>query len=170
MAAKRKRCIRYNEPGHAHSLTFSCYQNKPLLKSDQAKRLLADSLEGARGRHEFDLWAYVFMPEHVHLLLWPRNQEYSISAILKAIKQPMAFRALKAGLAESPRFWQRGGGYDRNIIDVATLYTEVDYVHNNPVRSELCATPQGWKYSSAAFWLGCDDVPLAMDRSLPARR
>jgi hypothetical protein len=48
-----------------------------------------------RARHNFSLWAYVIMPNHVHLLLMPRAAEYRISVILKAIKQPVAFRALE---------------------------------------------------------------------------
>ena len=32
------------------------------------------------------------------------------------------------------RFWQRGGGYDRNITDPATLRVMIEYIHNNPVR------------------------------------
>ena len=38
--------------------------------------------------------AYVVMPEHVHLLVWPTEAEYDISRILNSIKQSVAKRAL----------------------------------------------------------------------------
>ena len=36
--------------------------------------------------HNFTVWAYVIMPEHVHLMIYPRDDRYSISKILKSIK------------------------------------------------------------------------------------
>src|SRR5687768_13475534 len=47
----------------------------------------------ARQGHAFDLWAWVIMPEHVHLLLFPRNRQYKISAILTTLKQSVSKRA-----------------------------------------------------------------------------
>lgn len=90
----RKRCIRYNVPGHAHELTFSCYRRRPLLKSERASSLLADAVARARLAHRLRLLAYVFMPEHVHLLLWPKEADYSVSAILKSVKQSVSRRVV----------------------------------------------------------------------------
>ncbi|RKY06672.1 MAG: hypothetical protein DRP56_06985, partial [Planctomycetota bacterium] len=45
-------------------------------------------------KHGFDIWAFVLMPEHVHLLIYPTDVSYSISAILKSIKQSTARRAI----------------------------------------------------------------------------
>jgi putative transposase len=39
----------------------------------------------ARKTHDFALWAFVFMPEHVHLIVWPRRPTYEMANILKAI-------------------------------------------------------------------------------------
>jgi putative transposase len=35
------------------------------------------------------------------------------------------------------RFWQRGGGYDRNVFESATVCKQIEYIHNNPVRRGL---------------------------------
>lgn len=40
---------------------------------------------------DFNLWAYVFMPEHVHLIVHPRNAECDVADIRKAI-HPSAAR------------------------------------------------------------------------------
>jgi putative transposase len=47
---------------------------------------MIEGIEKARRKHNFHLWAYVILPEHVHFLIWPVSQPYSISAILKTIK------------------------------------------------------------------------------------
>jgi hypothetical protein len=32
------------------------------------------------------------------------------------------------------RFWQRGGGHDRNLMESTAIWAEIDYIHANPVR------------------------------------
>jgi len=106
--------------------------------------------------HRFALWAYVFMPEHVHLLLWPEEENYSISKFLQSTKQSVSRKALDYLRKENPdglkhlatgwkdrpyQFWMDGGGYDRNITDRETLIRVVDYIHRNPVRRGLVGTP-----------------------------
>jgi len=66
------------------------------------------------------------------------------------------------------RFWQRGGGYDRNLYEPDTVYQEIEYMHNNPVRRGLCEKPEDWFWSSAADLTGVRAGPLRVDReSLP---
>jgi REP-associated tyrosine transposase len=66
------------------------------------------------------------------------------------------------------RFWQRGGGYDRNVTEAAAVHQQIDYIHNNPVRRGLCGKPDEWLWSSAGDHAGIRTGPLAIDReSLP---
>ncbi|MFH1676779.1 MAG: hypothetical protein ABIC40_07105, partial [bacterium] len=58
------RPIRYDIPGHAHGLTFSCFRNQPLFNCDHAKYLFVDSVNSASVSYRFDIWAFVIMPEH----------------------------------------------------------------------------------------------------------
>ena len=184
---KFKTCKRYNEPGQAHELTFTCYQWLPLLTKDRTRRWLVEAIQRARIRHSFDFWAYVIMPEHVHLLIFPRHDEYSISKILTTIKWPVAKLAVDFVRRHAPewverltdrqpsgrvamRFWQRGGGYDRNMNRESTLFKVIEYIHENPVRRGLVERAEDWKWSSAAWYQGKKDVPLAMDDTLPAFR
>src|SRR5947209_19043796 len=61
------------------------------------------------------------------------------------------------------RFWQRGGGYDRNVVEAATLYWLIEYIHANPVRRGLCERPEDWFWSSAADYAGVRTGPLRLD-------
>jgi putative transposase len=181
----RKTCKRYNEAGHAHALTFSCFHRQPFLGKDGSRRWLVEAINRARSKLGFHVWAYVIMPEHAHLLLWPTEAAYDISDILNSIKQSVAKRALLHVRREAPsflarmedrqpngtihyRFWQRGGGYDRNIVEPATVHQQIDYFHANPVRRGLCLKPDDWLWSSAADYAGVREGPLRIDReSLP---
>jgi putative transposase len=176
----RKRCKRYDIPGDAHALTFSCFQRFPLFARERPCRWMLNSLEICRARQMFDLWAYVIMPEHIHLVINPR-QGVGISTILKTIKQSVSRKAItwlgdhaprfRERLADvqpngkiSYRFWQRGGGYDRNLRSIADVHEKIDYVHNNPVRRGLVAKASLWPWSSCQAWETGTDQPIAIDR------
>mgnify|MGYP002137363500 CR=1 FL=1 len=121
------------------------------------------------------------MPEHVHLLIWPRLAQYSISAILKTMKQSVSRKALifirqqasqfltrvedKQPNGEvSYRFWQRGGGYDRNLTEPKAIWRTMDYIHANPVRRQLCQHAIDWPWSSAVEWEHPGTGLLRLDR------
>src|SRR4051812_7218363 len=78
----RKTKHTYNEPGHAHFLTCSCYQRLPLLSRDRSRLWVIESLEHLREKFDVHLWAYVIMPEHLHILLHPRRLEYRMEHLL----------------------------------------------------------------------------------------
>jgi len=181
---KHKTCRRYNELGHAHALTFSCYQRLPLLSKPRSCQWLADAIILARQQHAFHVWAYVFMPEHAHLLIWPTGP-YDISKILATIKQSVVRKAIPWLRVHSPaflprlldqqpsgkrsyRFWQRGGGYDRNLTEPPTIFAEIDYMHGNPLRRGLCLGAEDWFWSSAADYARKRRGPIPIDMdSLP---
>ena len=89
----RKRCKRYDVEGDAHLLTFSCFRRLPLLIRERSCRWMLDALELGRQQGKYDLWAYVIMPEHVHVVLLPRTS-VKISQILTTLKQSVSKRGL----------------------------------------------------------------------------
>jgi putative transposase len=88
----RKRVKHYHEPGHCHELTFSCYQRRPLLTNHEWRGMLSEAIERAVERHDYRLSAFVYMPEHVHLLVYPGPNAAGIDDLLKAVKRPFSFR------------------------------------------------------------------------------
>jgi putative transposase len=176
----RKLRKNYNTPGDAHEFTWSCFRGQPFLKSERTCEWLANAISNARKKYEFDVWAYVFMPNHVHLLIHPRYEKYNVSPIKQAIKQSVSQRAvahLRKFNAEdldrlrvthndrtlTYRFWQDGGGYDRNLFSPEALRKAIDYLHANPVRIGLAITSLEWKWSSACAYQGLDHGPLSVD-------
>ena len=131
----------------------------------------------------FDLLGFVFMPEHVHLLVFPRNHDAQISRLLGAIKRPHSYRVKQwmieradprlvvLTVRERPgkevfRFWQEGSGYDRNIINPTYLHQMLDYIHANPVRRGLVKKAGEWRWSSWHSYHAADNH----DRELPPIR
>jgi len=163
----------------AHELTFTCHRRLKLLNHDRTRTWLVEAIDRARRLHNLALWAYVIMPDHAHVLFWPRGT-YAIAAILKSIKQPVARRAVEHLRTTSPahlerlqvrwpsgrvehRFWEQGGGYDRDLYSPAAITSSVNYIHYNPVRGGLVARAEDWRWSSRGWYLGHPDAPIAMD-------
>ena len=71
------------------------------------------------------------------------------------------------------RFWQSGGGYDRNIKTPKTLLARIDSIHNNPLRRGLVKLRSGlalvqrgelWKQRGFADTAGSNSVGLGLRR------
>jgi len=179
----RKKVRHFDEAGHAHYLTFSCYRGIALLSKDRTRRWLVKALDDARVKHRFDLWAWVIMPEHAHLLIWPRQPVHETSKILADVKRPVGQKAIAWLLENRPaflerltvrtrsrtcrRFWQTGPGHDRNVYDPASAHEIIQYIHNNPLRRRLAERAEDWPWSSARAWAGWENVVIQIDRTLP---
>src|SRR5262249_23571968 len=133
-------------------LTFSCYHRYQLLVENWRCALLGEAIARAVDNHGFILSAFVFMPEHVHLLVTPWEEDARVSRLLFAIKRPFSCRVAhvlqqsgQAGRAEVQRltvverpgktvfrFWQEGPGHDRNLRNPVAVANAITYIHNNP--------------------------------------
>ncbi|MGD9854552.1 MAG: transposase [Planctomycetaceae bacterium] len=169
MVGHRKRVQHYHEPGDLHELTFSCFRQMKLLTNDLWRGMLAESIDRAMERCRFLLVAFVFMPEHVHLLVDPLEPQPEIDRLLFAIKRPFSYRIKKLlesnnspllsrlTIRERPgkttfRFWQAGPGYDRNVSTERAVLAAIDYIHENPVRRGLVAEARLWRWSSSRWY------------------
>jgi putative transposase len=119
------------------------------------------------------------MPEHIHLLVYPEDEHYEMSSILRLLKERFARWVvarwqehdsymlerikIQRGNRIVHRFWQEGGDYDRNLCDWDKIRRAVDYIEWNPVRRGLVTDPLDWKWSSAQARVGYADVPLRVD-------
>ena len=170
---------RINHPNHARFITFSTYRKLPLFKTQALRNAFVEQLERVRIQHEFSLFAWVLMPNHVHMVLMPGSIS-TTPIILRAIKIGSAkrilarWRELDAPILNhltdpkgKQRLWQYGGGYDRNITSADELHEKIRYIHANPVRAGLVSTPTDWQWSSAAWWSGDHDCTIRCDQPPP---
>ena len=123
----RKTVRRVHEPGHLHELTFSTYQRLPLLTNHDWRAKLARSLDVASTQTKVHLVAFVFMPEHVHLLVLcplgqtrrrspntsPGSSNPSHETSRRSWSEPTPPSPRRLTVPERPnrtcvRFWQRG--------------------------------------------------------------
>ncbi len=136
----KARRIRYQQTGHFHFVTFSCYRRLTYLSRVVAMELFEDALERVRCRYLFAVAGYVVMPEHVHLLV-SEPKCVLLSKAIQALKLSVSMRS-----SERP-FWQ-AHYYDFNVSTRAKFVEKLGYIHRNPVQRGLVKTPEDWPWSS----------------------
>jgi len=149
--------------GDLHFITFCCYQRKPLMGSARVRNLAVKILQEVRARYRFALVGFVFMPEHVHLLI-SESGAAAPARIIQVFKQRLSRRMRgkksrhkgQLGLrfpGDGPlrRFWQRRY-YDFNVYSRAKAQEKLHYMHENPVRERLVRHPGDWPWSSWCFY------------------
>jgi len=136
---------RYQTSGHDHAINFCCYEHRPYLSTPESRDLFEHSLERTRRKYQFEIYGYVVMPDHVHLLL-SEPQIEPLSKALQALKVSVGKQ-----LPQSP-FWQ-DRYFDFNIITRPKFLEKLKYIHRNPVRSKLVESPEDWPHSSYLTYL-----------------
>jgi putative transposase len=111
-------------------------------------------------RHDFQIWAYCLMPNHVHIVGVPGAEE-SLSSVFRTVhmmySQHFNHKAKAVG-----HLWQ--GRYYSCALDERHVYAAVRYVELNPVRGGLVAAPQDYPWSSARAHLNRADDPVLSGR------
>jgi putative transposase len=149
----------------------------PLLGGEDRRDLLLQTLEGARRRYRFVVSGYVVMPEHVHLLV-SEPQRASLSTVIQALKLGFVRRSYGSGDNLVPRsrktgetwgtqlvlrhFWQ-ARFYDFNVWTEHKRVEKLRYLHRNPVKRGLVASPELWRWSSFRWYCFGETGPVRIN-------
>lgn len=119
-----------------------------VLRSPKNALVVAEALTyGDRVR--YDLFAWVVMPNHVHVIFQPYNLT-TMSDIIHTWKS-YSVHQINRRLGTTGRLWQRGY-FDRVIRDEQHLQRAVDYVEYNPVAADLVQDATSWPCSSKTWF------------------
>lgn len=167
---------RYYGEGHLHFITCSCYRRRMLLGTPSRRGLFLCILEQVRRRYRFQVVGYVVMPEHFHLLIG-EPEEGDPSRVMQVLKQRVARQLLarrgrprsraqlrlwdEAG-PEGEHFWQHRF-YDFNVWSRRKRIEKLRYMHRNPVKRGLVASPDLWRWSSFRCYTYGESGPVQVD-------
>ncbi len=154
--------VRYQETGDLHFITFSCFQRRPYLVSNESKDLVVDALERMRLRYGFSVYGYVVMPEHVHLLV-SEPENGILARAIQAIKLSVSVRRQKRP------FWQ-ARYYDFNVFSEKKRVEKLRYIHRNPVTRGLVKRPEDWAWSSFRHYASGVRTTVEIESSWTAAR
>ena len=154
----------YNNLGTARFVTFSCFRRGNYLANQAPKTILIKQIDLARDKYKFKLLGYVFMPNHVHLVLFPPIG-MPMGLVIREIKSKMAreyFRRFIKEVEGRRVFWQKRC-YDHNCRTPETVIEKINYCHKNPVIRGLVENMEDWEWSSYNWYIGKRNVPINID-------
>jgi REP element-mobilizing transposase RayT len=161
---KRKSHI---EKGEIYFWTATINQWQRLLENDEYKGVVIDSLQYLTDSGKIDVFAFIIMPNHIHLI-WrvnePNGKESPQGSLLKYTAHQFKTK-LRAedreklelykvnSSTKDYEFWQR----DSLAVPIFTrevAFQKLKYIHNNPLAEhwQLVKHPCEYKYSSARYY------------------
>jgi REP element-mobilizing transposase RayT len=161
-------------------LTSVSKDRLPVFRTNEIKLIACGAINEARRSGKFALYAYVIMPDHLHLItdsvLKPSKTLQYINGIVSRrvinhLKQNGHESSLKKLQHESrPRhytysLWDHHADA-RLLLTEEMLMQRVNYTHQNPVRAGLVSHSEEYRWSSVRCWAArriLDDEPLLMD-------
>jgi putative transposase len=130
--------------GDLHFVTFSCFHRRAYLEDPAVRDLFEEALARMCHCYQFDVFGYVVMPEHVHMLLGEPGKDL-LAVGLQALKISVSKRT-----KERP-FWQ-ARYYDFNVFTKKKRIEKLNYIHWNPVKRGLVENPEDWLWSSYRYY------------------
>jgi len=152
----------------------------PILVEARYIDPVIDSLRFSREQKGLEVFAFVVMPNHVHLIAAARED---LHAVMRDFKR-FSSRTIHDRLREDGRgtvlgwlaaatqrarreqdelgLWQ-DGFHPQELVSRGLFEQKLNYLHANPVRKGLVRCPEDWWYSLAACYAGRKDVCMEVD-------
>lgn len=157
--------------------TATIHKWYPLLENDSNKDLIVDSLKKLSADKVITVYAFVIMPNHIHLI-WQQNElngneapkgsllKYTSHVFLKKLKaEGQSFLYEVNSSNKKHEIWQRDS-LGIEIYSKKVAKQKLDYIHNNPLSGKwnLSKDDVSYYYSSARFYeSGVDDFGFLND-------
>ncbi len=142
--------------GGAFFFTVATYKRRPLFAEEWAADALRDSFKRVMLSYPFEIDSIVILPDHLHCIWILPDGDSDFSLKWRLIKSRFTrFGPVTSAEAVSDSrlkkkekgVWQRRF-WEHMIRDEVDLNQHRDYIHYNPVKRGLAASPNEWKHSS----------------------
>ena len=141
-------------PGIPHHVTQRGNGRQRTFFEEGDYALYLDLLADAARRAQAEVWAYCLMPNHVHIVLTPSDQDGLARTFGELHRRYTGY--VNARRRTTGHLWQSRFG--SVAMDEPHFVTALRYVALNPVRARLVGRAQDWRWSStAALLAGADD-------------
>lgn len=140
-------------PGIPHHVTQRGNRREPVFFEDGDYRHYKQLLSEAAQKRATEVWAYCLMPNHVHLILVPSDED-GLRATLGDAHRRYS-RYINARHKWTGHLWQ--GRFGSVAMDEDHLAHGIRYVSLNPVRAKLVKRARDWRWSSVRAHLAGED-------------
>ena len=143
-------------PGHPYHVTQRGNRRQPTFFGDEDYVLYRDLLAEAADKAGAEIWCYCLMPNHVHLIVVPSDEDGLRRTFADAHRRYTGF--INARHRWTGHLWQ--GRFGAAVMDETHLAHAMRYVSLNPVRAKLVDRAEDWQWSSVRAHLAGEDDEL----------
>ena len=129
-------------PGLPHHVTQRGNRRGPTFFEEGDYALYCDLLGAAAAKAEAEIWCYCLMPNHVHVIVVPSDEDGLRRTFADAHRRYTGF--INARQRWTGHLWQ--GRFGAVVMDEAHLANAVRYVSLNPVRARLVGHASDWRW------------------------
>ncbi len=156
------------DPDYPYFITSTIVDWKPVFISDKYYYILIDNLNFYSSKYSIEVFAYVFLDNHFHLICRCKDLEKAIQSFKSFTAKKIInlliednridllnhFCENKKGYKYDSKYqvWQEGY-HPKEMINEKVFYQKIEYIHNNPVRRGIVEDPAEYRYSSAKCFL-----------------
>ena len=166
-----------HEPDKPHFITATIVEWLPIFSTAACCDILIRSLDHCRQHKGLKIHAYIILDTHFHAILAAPDLASTLRDLKSFTAKQLIAQAEKEGrdwLLNQLRYyrtahkvtefqvWQEGSHPEAIGTDEMMLQ-KLEYLHNNPVKRGLVASPEHWRYSSAHEWLDGAEAVLKCD-------
>lgn len=142
---------RYYVPNSTVFVTNVVHRREPIFANEEYLDLFRQILQTTKELHPFIMIAYVFLPDHMHLLFRPVGGS-NFSKIMQSAKSYFTYSYKEMlGIDGSMKFWQKRFR-DHLIRDDRDFENHINYIHYNPIKHGYVTRPEDWPHSSFGHW------------------
>lgn len=179
-----------SEQDELHFVTFQIVEWIDIFTRQVYRDIIIDSLRFCQQHKKLEIYAYVIMSNHVHILIRSGIDKlsdtirefkgFTAKKILEAINTEVEsrkewmlnmfeFSAKKHKRNEKYQLWTHEN-HAEIVYGNQFMYSKINYIHDNPVRAGIVEKAEDYLYSSARNYAGLDSVlevivtPLAIER------
>ena len=135
----------YRRPS-TYSITTAVKGRRPVFRRAEIVATCLEKLREAADKNDFEVVAYCFMPDHLHLLA--RTVENAdLVAFMRLFKQLSGY-AYRQLTGDSGVLWQTSY-YDHVLRQEEDLHDAARYIWGNPVRAGLVESAEEYSYSGS---------------------
>jgi putative transposase len=147
-------------PNIVSHITQHAAGKEPLFVEENDYLFMLAQLKEIAKKRGLDIYAFCLMPNHIHLLASPREDE--LQEAMRDLFSCYAMRFNRKYMRKGHLF---GGAYRQAVcLDDAYLLAASLYIHMNPVRAGLVEDPRDFRWSSVRLF--CDqDAPASFLKS-----
>lgn len=131
-------------------VTAHIYKSKRYLDTDEKKSLLIKSFQAALADNEYQLYVWVVLENHYHLMFKTRIGD-KLPQLIKQIHVNCLEQLNE--LENKKRKVVFYNYWDTYIRDKKKFYTHFNYTHYNPVKHSYVKKITDYPFSSYEFWL-----------------